>query len=118
MANAAIVILAGTESHEGLGYLVNGLEAAKEFQETDGDEVEVIFDGAGTQWVAELEDGDHDAAPLYEALKEHVSVCDYCAGAFGVDDVVEDSSVEALAEYEGHPSIRDLVEDDYEIITF
>lgn len=118
MANAAIVILAGTESHEGLGYLVNGLEAAKEFQETDGDDVEVIFDGAGTEWVAALEGGDHDASPLYEALKGNVSVCEYCAGAFGVDTVVEESSVETLGEYEGHPSIRDLVDDDYEIISY
>ncbi|NNJ13639.1 hypothetical protein EKD04_025265 [Chloroflexales bacterium ZM16-3] len=29
----AIVILAGTESHEGLGRIVNGLEAAKEAKE-------------------------------------------------------------------------------------
>jgi hypothetical protein len=47
MAKAAIVVLAGTESHADLGRVTNALEAAKEFEEA-GDDVEVIFDGAGT----------------------------------------------------------------------
>jgi len=42
MTKAAVVILAGTESHADHGRLANGLEAAKEFAETDGDELEVI----------------------------------------------------------------------------
>jgi len=117
MTKAAIVILAGTESHENLGYLVNGLEAAAEFQEHD-DDLKVIFDGAGTQWIPDLAGGDHDASPLYEALSEHVFVCDHCAGAFGVTEAVESSDAEALAEYDGHPSIRQLVADGYEVITF
>jgi hypothetical protein len=41
MANAAIVILAGTEGHANAGRLVNGLEAAKKFVETDGNNVEL-----------------------------------------------------------------------------
>jgi hypothetical protein len=118
MANAAIVILAGTESHSDVGRLVNGLEAAKEFAETDGDEVEVIFDGAGTQWIEELEDEDHDYHDLYRAVRDDAAACDYCAGAFGVDDAVNDAGVVRLDDYDGHPSIRSLVDDDYEIITF
>lgn len=49
MAKSTTVILAGTESHADNGRLVNGLEAAKEFAENEGDEAELIFDGAGTQ---------------------------------------------------------------------
>ncbi|AFO56088.1 hypothetical protein NJ7G_0839 [Natrinema sp. J7-2] len=49
MTNAAIVILAGTESHSDTGRLVNGLEAAREFAENPDDDLELIFDGAGTQ---------------------------------------------------------------------
>ena len=56
MAKAAIVILAGNESHSDYGRLANALEAAKEFAENDDDELELIFDGAGTQWIPELED--------------------------------------------------------------
>ncbi len=118
MARAAIVILAGTEARADLGRVVNGLETAKEFVETDGDTVELIFDGAGTQWIAELEDEDHDYHALYDAVREEVAVCEYCANAYGVEDTVEESEAETLGEYEGHPSIRSLVDDDYEIITF
>ncbi|MFA1609654.1 hypothetical protein [Halobellus rubicundus] len=118
MANAAVVILAGTESHADLGRLVNGLEAAKEFAETEGDELELIFDGAGTQWIPELEDEDHSYHELYRAVRDETSVCDYCVGAFDVDDAVEDAGVPTLDDHEGHPSVRSLVDDDYEIITF
>jgi hypothetical protein len=118
MAKAAIVILAGTEGHENSGRLVNGLEAAKEFAQHDGDEVELIFDGAGTQWIPELEDEDHDYHELYQAVREDASACDFCAGAFGVGDAVADAGVVRLDDHDGHPSIRSLVDDDYEILTF
>jgi hypothetical protein len=118
MAQAAVVILTGTEGHENAGRLVNGLETAKEFAETDGDDVELIFDGAGTQWIPELEDEDHDYHELYQAVRDDASACDYCSGAFGVADAVADSGLVTLDDYEGHPSIRSLVDDDYEIITF
>ena len=118
MAKAAVVILSGTEGHANLGYLVNGLETAKQFAETDGDEVELIFDGAGTQWIPELEDPESDPHELYQAVKDNASACDYCSGAFGVDDAVNDSGVVRLDDYDGHPSIRSLVDDGYEVITF
>ncbi|MFB6244491.1 MAG: DsrE family protein [Halobaculum sp.] len=117
MTKAAVVVLAGNESHADHGRVANALEAAKEFAE-HGDELEVIFDGAGTQWVPELESPDHDYHELYTAVREHVSVCDFCASAFDVAAAVDDAGVETLAEYEGHPSVRSLVDDDYEIITF
>jgi hypothetical protein len=118
MANAAVVVLAGTEGHENLGRLVNGLQTAKEFAETDGDSVELIFDGAGTQWIPELEDEASDHHELYQAVKSSTSVCDFCSGAFGVADAVGEADVQVVDEHDGHPSMRSLVADDYEIITF
>jgi hypothetical protein len=118
MTKAAVVILAGTESHADVGRLVNGLEAAKEFANADGDEVELIFDGAGTQWIPELEDEDSDYHELYRAVRDETSVCDFCAGAFGVEDAVADAGVVTLDDHDGHPSIRSLVGDEYEVITF
>jgi hypothetical protein len=117
MVKTAIVILAGTESHSDLGRLVNGLQAAKEFQD-EGDEIEVIFDGAGTQWIPELEDEDHDYHALYDALSENVTACDYCADAFQVGGEVDDSEADRVAEFEGHPSVRDLVAEEYEVVTY
>jgi len=118
MANAAVVILAGMDSHADNGRVVNALETAKEFKETDGDEVELIFDGAGTQWIPELEDEDSDYHELYQAVRGDAAACDFCAGAFGVGDAVADAGVVTLDDHDGHPSIRSLVADEYEIITF
>ena len=114
MANAAIVILAGNGSHADYGRLANALQAAAEFAENDADELELVFDGAGTQWIPELEDAESDYHALYRTLRDDVVVCDYCSGAFDVDD----AGLVTLDEHDGHPSIRSLVDDDYEIITF
>lgn len=105
MAKAAIVILAGNESHADYGRMANALEAAKEFAETDDDQLELIFDGAGTQWIPELEEEESDYHDLY------------CSEAFGVDEAVADAGLDVVGEYDGHPSIRSLVDDGYEIIT-
>jgi len=117
MHKVAILVYADTESHADLGRLTNALTTAKEFIDA-GDEVEIVFDGAGTQWVPELEDDSHTAAPLYQSLKEHASACEFCAGAFDVEAEVTESGVDRRAEYEGHPSVRALVDDGYEVITF
>ena len=117
MSNAAVIILAGTDGHANVGRLVNGLETAKEFADA-GDEVELIFDGAGTQWIPELEDEDSDYHELYRAVKADASACEFCSGAFGVADAVGDAGVVQLDDNDGHPSIRSLVEDGYEVITF
>ena len=109
MAKAAIFIQTGNESHADYGRLANGLEAAKEFVETDGDEVTVV---------PELLDENSDYHELFQGVREEVIVCDYCAGAFGVEDSVKEADLKLVGEYEGHPSVREFVADGYEIITF
>ncbi len=118
MAKAAVVILAGNDSHADQGRLVNDLETAREFADTDGDEVELIFDGAGTEWIPVLEDESSDLHALYRELRDETAVCDFCAGAFGVGDAVDDAGLMRLDSHDGHPSIRSLVGDDYDVITF
>ncbi len=118
MARAAIIVLAGTDGHGNLGRVVNALETAREFAETEGDEVELVFDGAATQWIPELEDADNDYHELYRAVRDQAAVCDYCSGAFGVEEAVEEAGITTLDEHDGHPSIRSFVDDDYEVITF
>lgn len=111
MAKAASIVFADTDSPEGLGRVVNALTTAKEFKDA-GDDALVIFDGAGTKWVAELSREDHKYHGLFGGA------CSYCAGAYGVKDQVERIGVELLEEYEGHPSVRSLVNDGYEVVTF
>lgn len=71
-----------------------------------------------TQWIPKLEDPGSDYHDLYQTVRDSTSVCEYCAGAFDVSDAVVDAGVPTLDDHDGHPSIRSLVADEYEIITF
>jgi hypothetical protein len=118
MTKVAVVVLADTETHEGLGRVANALEAVKEFKEA-GDDVRLVFDGAGSKWVVELSKPEHKAGELFAAVKDKVSgVCAYCAGAFGVKNGVQAAGVKLISEYEGHPSLKRLIDAGYHVITF
>lgn len=118
MHKIAIVLLADTETHGDLGRAVNALEVAKEFQEA-GDEVAIVFDGAGTKWVPALDDPNHKAHPLWNAVKGSVAgACAYCSGAFGAKRGVEAAGVTLLDDFDQHPSLRGYAERGYTILTF
>lgn len=118
MNKAAIVVLTDTETHESLGRVVNAMEFAKELSE-NGDEAQIVFDGAGTKWIPVLEDEEHDAHPLYQAVKENIhGACRFCSKAFGVLDEVNATDATLLDEYDQHPSLRKFIEQDYRIVTF
>ncbi|MBI3181533.1 MAG: DsrE family protein [Myxococcales bacterium] len=118
MVKVAIVVLADTESHGDLGRVANALELAKELKQA-GDSVELIFDGAGTKWVPGLADPSHKAHPLFKEVREKVrGACAFCAGAFGATAGVKAADTKLLGEFEGHPSLRRLLVDGYQIVTF
>lgn len=118
MTKAAIIVLADTDSHADLGRVVNAMIAAKEFKQA-GDDVKLIFDGAGTKWPGVLRDADHKAHKIYADVGDVVAgACGYCAGAFHADHDVTEAGVTLLDEFEGHPSIRSLVDQGYAVLTF
>jgi len=81
--------------------------------------VELLFDGAGTKWIAELSKGDLKLAPAFDSVRDRIAgACDYCAKAFGVRNAVESCGIALLDEYHEHPSLRKRVAEGYEIITF
>ena len=49
MTKAAVIVLADIETHGDLARVVNAMMTAKAFAEV-GDYLELVFDGAGTQW--------------------------------------------------------------------
>jgi hypothetical protein len=118
MHKIAIIVLAGTETHEGLGRVVNAMIAAREFLE-GGDTVQLIFDGAGTEWIKELQNTNHKYHSLYQALKANITgACAHCSKAFNVNSEVHEAQIMLMNEFEGHPSFRKLINDGYQIITF
>lgn len=118
MNKAALIVLADKETHEDRGRVANALVTAHEFKEA-GDDVQVVFDGAGTKWVPELENPEHRYHDHFEAVKDQVAgACAYCASAYQVRDPIEETDVALLDEYEHHPSIRRFVADGYQVVTF
>lgn len=114
----SIVVLADTDTHEGLGRIANAMEAVKEFKE-HGDDVRLIFDGAGVKWPSELASPDHKLHRLYEKVSDKIAgACDYCSEAFGVKTQLAQSNIKLISEFERHPSFRSLIAQGYQVITF
>ncbi len=118
MSKVAIVILADIETKEDFGRAVNALMTAKEFKDA-GDEVQIIFDGAGTRWIGKFTEDGGKYNSLFDSVKDKVSgVCHYCAGAFKVSDEVSVNGINFLDEVNGHPSFKKLVDNGYTVLTF
>lgn len=118
MEKVAVVVLADTETAGDLGRVVNAMQTVKEFKEA-GDEVLLLFDGAGVKWAAELPNKDHKYHSLFEQISDKIAgVCKYCAGAFEVNEKVEEAGLPFASDFEDHPSFRTLISKGYQILTF
>jgi len=122
---AAIIILSDpkTATEEALGRVFNALAAAYDFKQ-QGDEVTVLFQGAGSRWIAELSKSDHPVHALFDRVKDTVAgVSCGCAEVFGATEEVEKSAFEfvkdnAVPGTAGLPSLRKLASEGYTILSF
>jgi hypothetical protein len=105
VAKVAIVILADTDTGADRARVANALTTAYEFKEAE-EEVTLVFTGAGTRWVGQLADPDHRLNRAFRLVKDEVAgACKACG-------------VPLLAEYRGHQSLRRLISEGYQIVTF
>lgn len=66
-----------------------------------------------------LTDADEKYFRLFEAVRPVVSGAFlYCSRAYGVKDAIEQSGVAFAADFKDHPSLRALVADGFQVITF
>ncbi|MGJ3241274.1 MAG: DsrE family protein [Anaerolineae bacterium] len=114
---AVIVFTDLNESHDAKARVVNALQIVQELQEA-GDDVTLLFDGAGVVSVATIADPDHALHAVYQKVKPKIAgACAYCAKAFHVKDQIEMLSIPLLSDYKQHPSVRSLLVDGYQVIT-
>jgi hypothetical protein len=121
----AILVLSDPNSgtDESLGRVFNALASAYDFKQS-GDEVSIIFQGAGSRWIEALTKTDHPAHKLFEAVKDMVSgVSCACADVFGARESVTASGYGLIAENlvpgtSGLPSLSKLFKEGYTILTF
>ncbi len=71
---AAIVILSDPKNglEESAGRAFNALSAAYDFKR-QGEDVTILFQGAGTRWIGELTKADHPFHALFETVKDKVA---------------------------------------------
>ena len=107
----AIIILSDPKAgEEALGRVFNALAVAQESQQA-GNDVEVVFNGAGTRWPEELSKISHPANALYNAVRESVKGASHgCAVVFGATKGVEACGLPLLKDkaLAGTPGISNL----------
>lgn len=114
----AVLMNAGPDRFAAAG---NGFKYALELDGA-GNDVELFLDGEATKWPAEFaEDPDRPFGYHWERLRNRgliAGACGYCANAFDSARACEANGVKLLSDSTEHaPSVAQLVEEDYEIIT-
>jgi hypothetical protein len=125
MKKAAIIIFSDPKagSEESLGRLFNALAAAYDFKQR-GDEVQILFAGAGTRWAGELVNREHPAYELFASVKDKVAGASCgCADVFGAQDGIAACGLDLITENAvpnttGLPSLARLTDENYTILTF
>jgi hypothetical protein len=117
MERTAIIIMSDIENVADKARLSLAMLATREFHEAE-EEVKIIFEGAATKWISLLKNPEHKIHSFYAKIKGKIEVCGYCANAYGVKELVEAEGLKIVTEYKGHPSIRKLVKNNFNIITY
>jgi len=123
LSKVAIILQAGPGTHETHARMFHALIYTKELHERQHD-VRLVFDGASTEWLARWDEpsneDDQRMGAIFEGLKASevvYMVCDFCAGSFGVRDTLATHGEPLTGEYLNHPSIAELVESGYQLLT-
>lgn len=125
MNKIAVVILSDPKpgSEDALGRVFNALVTAHDAKQR-GDDVTVLFQGAGSRWAGLLTDKNHPLNGLYEGVKDKIAgVSCGCADFFGARASAEDNGFALLSEAvipgtSGLPSIASRLADGYRVVTF
>jgi hypothetical protein len=121
MSKTAIIILSdptpGTE--ESLGRTFNALAAAYDFKKS-GEEVTIIFQGAGSRWPSFLQKKDHPLHGLYKEVADKIKgISSGCAAFFEADtegfDLVSENQVPGTR---GLPGLAAMQKQGFTIMTF
>lgn len=108
---------------EALGRVFNALAVAHDFKQV-GNEVRILFLGAGTRWIAELGKPDHPLHGLFNLVRDKVEgVSRGCADVFGATDEVQASEFgfvhdNPIPGTAGLPSVSKLMADDFKVLIY
>ena len=116
MHKIALVIYSKLEG-SGNSAIYRQLMFAQELRRA-GDDVCIVFDGAGSVAASELLRPDHKMHALFESVRAQVrGVCRYCAQSYGVLETLQASNLPLLGDDRGHASLRALLNEGRQIVT-
>jgi hypothetical protein len=121
----AIIVLSDPKpgTDEALGRVFNALASAYEFKQHK-EEVTILFQGAGSRWPVELTKPEHPIHGLFEEVKDKVAgISAGCATVFGAADAARESGFRLIRDSavpgtDGLPSLRNLIDQNFTILTF
>ncbi len=117
MNKVAIVIYAKLEG-AGKSAVYRAMMFADELQRA-GDDVTIVFDGAGSTAIAAMIDPQNDLNRVWQKVASRLrGVCSYCAKAYGVQETLQAAGLPMLVDDKGHASLRALLLEGRQIITF
>src|SRR5215208_3025130 len=116
----AIVVLSDPKSggEEALGRVFNALAAAYDLKQRK-QEVEIVFQGAGTRWAGHLTRPEHPVHALYAAVADKVAgVSRGCSDVFGARGAAEANGFSIVGDNavpgtSGLPSLARYIADGY-----
>ena len=125
MSKTAVVVFSDPKhgGEEALGRLFNALILTLELKEKN-QEVDLVFQGAGTRWPAEIVKAAHPANALYKAVADKVAgVCAGCADIFGAREGAEASGLNLIRNRDipGTSGVIDLsryLDEGYRLVSF
>lgn len=117
MLQVALVMYSTLEGAGGSA-IYRGLMFAQELARA-GDDVVIVFDGAGSTAAAGLAQPGHRHHPVFVSVRDHVrGVCRHCAKAYEVLAAIEQAGLPLLGDDRGHASLRQLLVEGRQVITF
>ena len=118
MLKVAVIIQSGLDSHESRARVHTALHTVKELKDA-GDHVTLVFEGAGTRSLVQLNSPGHMMYDLFKAVEETVSeLCRFCANQFHVTEDIEKTGLALSQDPHNHPSMRNFLVNGYEIVVF
>jgi hypothetical protein len=84
-----------------------------------GDDVVIVFDGAGSTALADMIDPSHSLHHVWTKARPALrGVCRYCAKSYGVLERLQAAEIPMLIDDKGHASLRHLLEEGRQLLTF
>ncbi|MDQ0061610.1 hypothetical protein [Paenibacillus harenae] len=96
VTNKVVIIIQANQ--QDVGKAVHGLLYGQELHE-EGFEVEILFDGMGTQWPDAFSKADHPFNPLFKQVMKSGIIkggCQACSGFFEVAEEVQSTGIQLI----------------------